>query len=396
MAAEANAYSSMSAISMDLKAPAASIARAKQIIRAEANALQHLQAGLDESFSDAVQALANCRGRVVVTGIGKAGIVGQKFAASLSSTGTPSFFLHPSEAVHGDMGSVQPEDCIVFFSYSGEAEEVNRLLPILPGEISEGNAGNDNSAFRRSTIAITKNTSSTLGRRCEFVVPIGKHEEACTHGLAPTTSTTLMLAISDALALVASELKGFTKRDFGRFHPAGSLGRQLMRVTEAMRPLEDCRVAPADMSVRDVLVLINRPGRRTGAIMLTNPAGELVGLFTDSDLARLLEQQKDAFLDRPIREIMADDFHTVAQGDDLKIAVDLISTYKISEVPVVDDNHRPIGIVDITDVVDLQLTPAPAPSSAPASEEQTSTGATGDVGVPRILSLIKFQQGAER
>ncbi|MFN3189672.1 MAG: SIS domain-containing protein [Aureliella sp.] len=392
MAAEANAYLP---VSMDLTAPAATVARAKQIIRAEADALRHMQSRIDESFSDAVRALAKCKGRVVVTGIGKAGIVGQKFAASLSSTGTPSFFLHPSEAVHGDMGSVQPEDCVVLFSYSGETQEINRLLPILPGERSEESTGANRSGIRRSTIAITKSARSTLGRRCEFVVPIGKHEEACTHGLAPTTSTTLMLAVSDALALVASEMKGFTKQDFGRYHPAGSLGRQLMHVTEAMRPLEECRVAPADLSVREVLVLINRPGRRTGAIMLTDSSGKLVGLFTDSDLARLLEQQKDAFLDRPILEIMADDFHTVSQNDDLKAAVDLITTYKISEVPVVDDFGRPAGIVDITDVVDLRTSSTTTDASLQSASE-SSVLPNSDVGVPRILSLIKFQKGSER
>ncbi|MFK7737816.1 MAG: SIS domain-containing protein [Pirellulaceae bacterium] len=384
---------------IDLQAPEARIARGRQILRSESSALELLSNQLGNQFADAVELLSQCKGRIVVTGIGKAGIIGQKFAASLSSTGSPAFFLHPSEAVHGDLGSVRSEDCVVFFSYSGETEEVTRLLPILLG-----------AEDRPTTVAVTRSCDSTLSTGCDVAIPLGKHDEACSLGLAPTTSTTLMLALSDALVLVTSELKGFSRVEFGQFHPGGNLGRQLMTVTDAMRPLEECRVASDGVSVREVLVQIARPGRRTGAIMLVSDAGKLTGIFTDSDLARLLEQQQDGFLDRPVAELMTAQFRTVDATAELQEAVNLIKAYKLSEIPVVDTSNCPVGIVDITDVVDIQTTTEEAPSQAAASSQNSaqieatgvSTGTrsghgsgfdgSSESGVPRILNLIKFQQ----
>jgi arabinose-5-phosphate isomerase len=383
---------------IDLQAPEARIARGRQILRSESTALELLSKQLGRQFSEAVELLSKCKGRVVVTGIGKAGIIGQKFAASLSSTGSPAFFLHPSDAVHGDLGSVRAEDCVVFFSYSGETEEVTRLLPILPG-----------AEDRPSTVAVTRSCDSTLATGCDVAIPLGKHNEACSLGLAPTTSTTLMLALSDALVLVTSEIKGFTRAQFGQFHPGGNLGRRLMTVTEAMRPLEECRVASDAVSVREVLVQIARPGRRTGAIMLVSDEGRLTGIFTDSDLARLLEQQQDDFLDRPISELMTTHFRTVDAKASLQEAVNLIATYKLSEIPVVDTANCPVGLVDITDVVDIQppaeestgptrLPNNPKNSGVSTSPRKASQGSDGgsvdssEAGVPRILNLIKFQQ----
>ncbi|MEM7475169.1 MAG: KpsF/GutQ family sugar-phosphate isomerase [Planctomycetota bacterium] len=321
-------------------APAVWLERGKSVLAQEIEALSQLQANLGASFSSAVDCMLGCRGKIVTTGIGKAGIIAQKFSASLSSTGSPSHFLHPVEAVHGDLGCLTEQDVVVIFSYSGETEEIVRLLSLIAGGVHSV-----------SIIAITGETESTLGRSSDFVVPLGKRKEACSHGLAPSTSTTLMLALSDALALVLSDAKAFTREQFGVYHPGGSLGKQLQRVTEIMRSPEQCRIASETLSIREVFVRISRPGRRSGAIMLTNAAGQLTGIFTDSDLARILEQQRDEQLDQPVQEVMTRSFHTITAEAFLPEAVDAMAQYKISELPVVGPDRKPIGMIDITDVV---------------------------------------------
>ncbi|GIX00579.1 MAG: hypothetical protein KatS3mg111_3911 [Pirellulaceae bacterium] len=314
------------------------LVRAKEIIEHEASAVRSLVGLLDHQFTQAVEMLLECRGKVVVTGIGKAGIVGQKFAASLSSTGTPSHFLHPAEAVHGDLGCVQPSDVIVVLSYSGETAEVNRLLPYLQRATS-------------GIVAITATGHSTLSRAANATICLGSHAEAGRLGLAPTTSTMLMLAICDALALIVSERREFTEQQFAVFHPAGSLGRRLAPVLDVMRPLDQCRVATQDKTVREVLVSVSRPGRRTGCIMIVDSARHLVGLFTDSDLARLLERAGD--LDQPITTVMTHRFLTIDHRAGMPEAVAIMREKKISELPVVDAEGCPVGLLDITDLVGL-------------------------------------------
>jgi arabinose-5-phosphate isomerase len=360
--------------------PASILARGKEVLKAEIESLEKLMGQLDDQFVRAAQQLINCRGRVIVTGIGKAGIVGQKFSASLSSTGTASHFLHPAEAVHGDLGCVHPEDLVVLFSYSGETEEVLRLLSLLVRSKSRPVATSP------TTIAITRDQNSSLGRGANYVLPLGNHREACGLGLAPSCTTTLMLAVSDALALVTSEAKGFTRQQFAEFHPAGSLGRQLTCVTEVMRPIHECRVAPDDLSVRDVFVHMGRPGRRTGAIMLTDQQERLTGIFTDSDLARLLERQQDNLLDQPVKQVMSRRYFTVDADARMDEVLRILQEQKISELPVVNASHQPVGIVDITDVVNL---PAERSRSVQATDAH---GERTNVGVPRILSLIKYNK----
>ena len=303
------------------------LSRAREILRAEAKALQSLILHLPACFAEAVDQICSCAGCVVVTGIGKAGIVAQKLSASLSSTGTPSHFLHASEAVHGDLGCVRSHDVVVLLSYSGETEEVIKLLPTVNGTAA-------------ATIAITGDSQCTLAQGVDIAIPIGKHSEACHLGLAPSTSTTLMIALCDALALVVSEQRSFTREQFARFHPGGSLGRKLALVSDAMRPKEECRIASQEVTVREVFVGLSRPGRRTGAIMLLDDE-RLVGIFTDSDLARLLEQQEDHLLDQPIRDLMTKNFHTITSTSRFEDALKIMSQFKISELPVVDDGASP-------------------------------------------------------
>jgi arabinose-5-phosphate isomerase len=311
---------------------------ARDIIRKEGHALLALSDGLGESFCRAVEFLFTCRGSVIVSGMGKAGLVGQKIAATLASTGTRSHFLHPAEAIHGDLGRVHHDDVILMLSFSGETEEITRLLPSLQDI---------------PIVAITGNASSTLARRAAVTLELGPLREACTLGLAPSTSTTAMLAMGDALALVMMRMRRFGAHDFVKFHPGGSLGRKLAKVDEVMRPLDQCRVAAESKTVRDVFVELSRPGRRTGAIMLTDERGLLTGIFTDSDLARLLETRRDARIDGPIRDVMIQSPQTVQSGSMMSEAVEILTNRKISELPVIDDAGRPVGLIDITDVVGL-------------------------------------------
>lgn len=313
---------------------------AREIIALESQALEKVARRLDGEFCRAVEALFACRGSVIVSGMGKAGLVAQKIAATLASTGTRSHYLHPAEAVHGDLGRIRADDVVLFFSQSGETEEVVRILPSLID-------------FGVQLMAVTARRTSTLGRAAHVTIELGPLEEACALGLTPTASTTAMLALGDALALVTSGMRDFRREDFARFHPAGSLGRQLSKVEEFMRPPAECRVAPEGQSVRDVFVEHSRAGRRTGAIMLVDKAGKLSGLFTDSDLARLFEHKRDAALDRPIREVMIRGPVTVPQGSMMLDAVAIMAERKISELPVMDRRGRPCGMIDITDVVAL-------------------------------------------
>jgi arabinose-5-phosphate isomerase len=333
-------------MSRDVSPPAAitdprqQIEFAQQILQAEAAALAGLAERLDGSFLQATQLLLDCRGSVLVTGMGKAGLIGQKIAATLASTGTRSHFLHPAEAVHGDLGRVHANDVVLALSKSGETEELVRLLPSL-------------ASWRVPIVAITTTSTSTLGRAAQVTLDLGPLDEACWLGLAPSTSTTAMLALGDALALVASRLRGFGRDEFYNFHPAGNLGRRLSRVEDHMRPLAECRVACDSLSVRQVFVELKRPGRRSGAIMLVGDSGRLTGLFTDSDLARLFESRCDTAFDQPIRTVMTPRPCTIEQGSRMSDALELLRQRKISELPVVDSADRPLGLIDITDVVSL-------------------------------------------
>lgn len=311
---------------------------AREIIQIEGHTLLNLAKRINAEFCRAVELIYQCRGSVIVTGMGKAGLIGQKLAATLASTGTRSHYLHPGEAVHGDLGRIHADDTVLVLSQSGETEEIVRLLPSL-------------NSMRVNLIAITSGAGSTLARASTVVIELGPLHEACALGLAPSTSTTAMLAVGDALALVASRMRDFRREDFARFHPAGSLGRQLSRVDDYMRALSECRMARASQSVREVFVQPSPSGRRTGAIMLTDDGGRLAGIFTDSDLARLFESRRDSALDEPISEVMTAQPCTVPQGSMMADAVAIMAERKLSELPVVDASGCPLGMLDITDVV---------------------------------------------
>ena len=324
----------------------------REIVSVEGDAILASASALTSEAVRAAEMTANCDGCVMVTGIGKAGLVGQKLVATLGSTGTPAHFLHPSEAVHGDLGRVHERDLIWAISNSGRSEEVVRIAPHLRENAS-------------GFIAITAGDDSPLAAAADCVVTIGKHIEACPNGLAPTSSTAVMMAVGDGIAMLASRLRSFQPQDFARFHPGGSLGRKLSSVSDLMRPLEACRVASSSTTIRDAMVAASKTGRRTGAVMLIDDDGRLAGIFTDSDLARLLENREDSALDQPIASRMTCDPCTAPAKMKLQEAIAVMSRRRISELPIINANHRPIGLLDITDVV--SLTETESPDSRPAT-----------------------------
>jgi arabinose-5-phosphate isomerase len=328
------------AIALGDLSPFEQLRLARHVILAESRALARMADRLGGEFCRAVQLILACRGNIIVSGMGKAGLIGQKIMATLASTGTPSHCLHPAEAVHGDLGRVRRDDLVLVLSQSGETDEVVRLLPSLV-------------ELGVPIVAITARSTSTLGRAAAVTIELGPLEEACPLGLAPSTSTTAMLAIGDALALVVSQMRRFSREDFARFHPAGDLGNRLSKVEHHARPLEQCRVADHRQTVREVLVGGSMPGRRSGAIMLVDQHGKLCGIFTDSDLARLFEHHRDEQMDRPIDQVMTKDPLRVQIGSMMVDAVALMAQRKISELPVVDADGRPVGLIDVTDVVAL-------------------------------------------
>ena len=312
--------------------------QAQDVIAQEAMALEKLASSIPDSFHDAINLILDCEGALIVTGVGKAGWIGQKLSASFASTGTISHFLNPAEAWHGDLGRVGRQDIVLALSNSGETSELLQILPCIQ-------------QFQVPIISMTGKTNSTLARLSDLVLDYGNIDEACYMGLAPSTTTTAMLALGDALVLIAARIRNFQPQDFVKFHPGGSLGKQLSLVDDIMRPLVECRVAVQSETIRDIYVRSGGKARRVGVILVVDDQGELRGLFTDSDLARLLEQQQDNFFDSPINDVMTRSPVTVRSGTRTMDAVETLARRNLSELPVVDANRRPIGLLDITDVV---------------------------------------------
>lgn len=313
---------------------------ARQIVRAEAAALELVAQRLDDSFLQAIDLLQRLTGRVCLSGAGKSADVGQKIAGTLNSTGTRAYVLDATKAMHGDLGMVHPDDVALILSHSGESEEIVRLLPPLRPLV-------------RGIVALTGNGRSTLALKADVALVYGPLEEVCPLGLAPSASTTAMIALGDALAFVLSQERAFSHDDFARFHPAGSLGRKLLKVESVMRQGSEVRLASAQETVRSVFARSRHVGRRTGAVMLVDDAGKLCGLFTDSDLARLIEARRDEALDRPISEVMTPQPITVPLRTRVGDAVEILRRHRISELPVVDECGKPAGLLDITDLIGI-------------------------------------------
>jgi arabinose-5-phosphate isomerase len=317
---------------------------ARQVLETEAGAVRQVIEQLDERFERAVGTILDCQGAVLTSGIGKAGHVARKLSASFSSTGTPSHFLNPAEALHGDLGSVRKGDVVLILSYSGESDEILRMLNVVK------KLGNP-------VLAITSNTGSGLARFADIVLTVGKIEEACPLGLAPSATTTAMAALGDALFLAVMKSRRFTAEEFALYHPAGQLGRKLIKVKEAMtfKMGENCAAAADELTVGQVLHAVSTIKRRSGAVVLVDTSGRVSGIFSDGDLRRAITDDDGSVLRRPIREVMTRNPKRI-RGDQLASeAIALMRPYRIDELPVVDDEDRPIGLIDIQDLVVLRM-----------------------------------------
>lgn len=309
---------------------------AKEVIDTEISQLQRLKNCLDENFIRAVETIKNCKGKVIVTGIGKSGIIGKKIAATLASTGTPAFFLHPAEALHGDLGMISKGDVVIAISNSGQSAEVLAMLPYIK-------------RLGIPLIAITNNPQSELAKRADVVLKLCVEKEACPLSLAPTSSTTNTLVLGDALAVVLMKLKGFTEKDFGLRHPAGSLGRKLKTVGDVghFNP-EEIPIVHENTPMKDVVLEISSKG--FGATAVVNDEGKLVGIITDGDLRRFVQRGGDFNRERA-KDVMTKT-PKVAKRDELAAtALKRMEDNKITVLIVVDEDNRPIGIVHIHDIM---------------------------------------------
>ena len=317
---------------------------AKQALRLEAEAILALTGQIDESFATAATEVFNCPGKVVLTGIGNAGLIARKISATLASTGTPSIFLHPVEALHGDIGRLQEGDVVIALSDSGATDEIVRLLDHIKSRGAK-------------LIALTGSADSPLGVHADVTICYGKVQEACPLGLAPTVSTSCMLAMGDALATTVMQMRSFTPDQFAAFHPAGALGRQLMKVEETMTFRKDERltVVRDSLSLGDALAKAQADPRRTGAMLLADSEGKLSGILTDADLRRMIVTRRgEDILAKPVSELMTSDPKHIHVGELASEALAIFHKYRIDELPVVDESHKPIGMIDVQDLLGLK------------------------------------------
>lgn len=309
---------------------------AKNVLRLESEAVSKQIEHIDSSFDRAIELIQNCDGRVIVVGIGKSGHIGGKIAASLASTGTPSFFVHPGEASHGDLGMITPKDIILALSNSGETPEILMILPILK-------------RMGVSTIALTGNTESSLSQQSEVAINVSVDKEACPLNLAPTASTTATLAMGDALAVSLLELRGFTTEDFARSHPGGALGRRLLLyVKDIMHKDNSIPVVQQTAGLQEALIEMSSKG--LGMTSIVNDQGRLVGIFTDGDLRRTLNAQVDIYASK-INELMVKNPITVDQNLLAAEVVSIMQNNSINGVFVVDKDNRPIGALNTLDLI---------------------------------------------
>lgn len=312
-----------------------SIEYAKEVLSVEANAILGIIPFIGEDFTKAVSLIVQCQGRVVVSGMGKSGLIGEKLSATLASTGTPSLSLHPAEAIHGDLGRVVKDDIVIAISNGGETAEILRLLPLLK-------------KIGSKIIAITGKPQSNLAKHSDLTLCIGNISEACPLGLAPTASTTATLALGDALAMCVSKQRQFTREEYALYHPGGSLGRRLMTVAEMMRTGDDNPIITSSRSVMEAIMTIT--SARAGAVTVVDDEQHLLGIFTDGDLRRLLKQGIDLET-TTIAEVMTQNPLRVKSNILVEEAHRILKEKKIDELPVVDEKNRCVGMLDVQDLL---------------------------------------------
>jgi len=312
--------------------------KAKETLLIEAQAVKDQINHIDENFVKAVSLIESSSGRVVIIGLGKSGHIGRKIAATMASIGVPSIYLHPAECLHGDLGMIMKDDVVVLLSYSGETEEIKQVLPVLQ-------------RMKLKTIAITGRVNSQTWKNCDVIIDSSVEKEACPFNLAPTASTTALLALGDALALVLSERRGFKKEDFAIFHPLGAIGNKIKRLTmkvkDIMRQGKANPIVKDTATVQDALLIMT--GTRVGATSVVDDNGKLLGFFTDGDLRRQI-QLHDNLLKKKISEVMTKNPSTITPEMLVLDAEKILQEKNIDNIPVVDENNKPIGILDERDL----------------------------------------------
>jgi arabinose-5-phosphate isomerase len=316
---------------------------AKTVFDIEIDGLRRTRARLDENFSRAVEAIVKClrnRGKVVVTGVGKSGNIGHKIAATLTSTGATSVLLNSVDALHGDLGVINDGDCVLTLSYSGETEELSRILPAIK-------------RFDVTIISMTAHPKSSLARHSDIVLNVYVKKEACPFNLAPTSSTTAMLALGDALAMCVLDARGFKKSDYARLHPAGAIGRtMLVQIKDIMRTGDRNAVITDYRSVKDALLAMTKA--KSGTISVVNKLGKVAGVFTDGDFRRHIARDPEV-LQVPIRTVMTPNPITIRQDALAMEALKIFERRQIDDLIVVDEKKRPVGIVDSQDLPKFKL-----------------------------------------
>ncbi len=314
--------------------------KGKEVIRIEASAVGALEEKIGKEFVDAVELILRCKGRVIVTGLGKSGLVARKIVATMNSTGTPALFLHPSDAVHGDLGMVRKEDVVICISKSGDTAELQELLPM----------------FRRigvPVISMVGNPNSPMAKSSDIVLDVGVKEEACPHDLAPTASTTATLAMGDALAIALLERRDFSKEDFALYHPGGNLGKRLLlRIEEMMVSGDGVPIVKKNVLVKDAILEIT--SKRLGATCVVDGNGKLVGIITDGDLRRFLQKRTD-IVNLTAEEVMSTNPKAIVKDLLAAVALQEMESYNITQLIVVDEDQRPLGMVHLHDLVKAGL-----------------------------------------
>jgi arabinose-5-phosphate isomerase len=326
----------------EIERSAARLERAREVIRLEARTIAGLERLLDASFAHAVGRVLACPGTVVVTGMGKAGLIGAKISATLASTGTDSIFLHPAEALHGDLGRLRRGDVLLALSNSGESQEIKVVIPVARKIGAE-------------VIVLTGQPGSTLGRLADCVLDIGRVDEACPMGLAPTASTSAMLALGDALAMAVLAERDFGREDYALYHPAGALGRKLLRVSEIMRRDAELPLVESGAALSDALRAMGSTPGKPGAALIVDATGLLVGIFTDGDLRRLLAERGQLRSEEPIDGFMSRSPRCARPEQLVEEAERMLRELRVDQVPVVDADGRPIGLLDVQDLLDTRL-----------------------------------------
>ena len=316
---------------------------AREVIKTEAQAIASVTPIVDASFAKAAEMIYNCTGSCIVSGIGKAGIIGRKISATMASTGTPSHFLHPAEAIHGDLGRLRNNDIVIVLSYGGETDEIIRLINLVK-------------QLQIKLIAITGDSESTLSKYAEVVLCMGEMDEACPLGVAPSVSTACMLAIGDALAFTVMKARNFSVEDYVRFHPGGSLGAKLMTVEQSMmfRPGEKLPLTRLTDTVKELLEKTSDV-KRHGAVMVVDKDGKLAGIITDADLRRLMTQKGQKAFQLKVADIMTADCKRIRADALAAEATAIFHKYRIDDLPVVDAEDKPVGLIDVQDIVTIKV-----------------------------------------